>query len=146
MSRIYIQKEIRNRVFERAAFRCEYCFSLDLYSSSTFAIEHIIPLSKSGTNDLENFALSCHGCNKHKYNKMFGPDPETTLLVPLYNPRKDKWNSHFKWNEDYSVIIGLTSIGRATVETLLLNRFRLINQRLIFRRVGLHPPDFTSEQ
>jgi hypothetical protein len=143
MSRLYISKEIRDLVFERADFKCEYCFSLDQYSSSTFAIEHIIPISKKGTNEVTNLALSCHGCNKHKYNKMFGFDIETGLLAPLYNPRNDDWKSHFVWNKDYTLIIGLTSIGRATIDTLLLNRFRLINQRQVFIDAGLHPPKFT---
>lgn len=143
MSRLYIPKETKDFVFKRADFKCEYCFSLDQYSSSTFAVEHIIPVSKKGTNDLDNLALSCHGCNKHKYNKMFGFDHETGLLSPLYNPREDDWKTHFKWNNDYTLILGLTSTGRATVETLLLNRFRLVNQRQVFIEAGLHPPEFT---
>jgi len=143
MGRVYLSKEIRNLVFERAKFTCEYCFSLEQYSSSPFNVEHIIPLSKSGTNDIENLALACHGCNLYKYNKMFGFDEESGLLYPLYNPRQVEWKSHFKWNEDFTMILGITPIGRATVETLRLNRFRLLNQRFVFRLVDLHPPKFT---
>ena len=143
MSSAYIPKESRDLVFKRAEFKCEYCFSLDQYSSSPFDVEHIIPVSKSGSNKVGNLALACHGCNLRKYNKIFGLDHETSLLQRLYNPRKDNWKIHFKWNEDFTIIIGLTPIGRATVETLQLNRFRLLNQRLVFRDVGLHPPNFT---
>ncbi len=143
MGRIYIPKEIKNKVFERAAFRCEYCFSLNLYSSSPFNVEHIIPISKNGSSNIDNLALACHGCNLYKYNKIFGIDSVTTLLEPLYNPREDNWKDHFKWNKEFTLIIGLTPTGRATVNTLKLNRFRLINQRFIFKDIGLHPPEFT---
>ena len=143
MGKNYIPEEIRSIVTVRADFKCEYCFSLEQYSSSRFAIEHIVPLSKLGSNDISNLALACHGCNLHKYDKMFGLDEETGLLHPLYHPRIDEWKAHFKWNEDYTLLLGLTPTGRATIETLHLNRFRLINQRLVFKKVGLHPPNFT---
>ncbi|WNZ24154.1 mitochondrial large ribosomal subunit protein uL30m [Leptolyngbya sp. NK1-12] len=32
------------------------------------------------------------------------------------------WSEHFAWSEDTTLIIGLTPIGRATVQTLRLNR------------------------
>lgn len=143
MNKPYLSKKSRKLVFERADFKCEYCFSLEQYSSSPFDIEHIIPLSKGGNNDIKNLALACHGCNLHKYNKMFGIDSESSLLEPLYNPRKDSWKDNFEWNEGFTIILGLIPIGRATIETLQLNRFKLINQRMVFREVGLHPPAFT---
>lgn len=143
MSRIYIPKETQKLVVERAEYKCEYCFALDLLSSSKFNIEHIIPVSKEGTNDLENLALACHSCNQFKYNKLFGLNPETNLLAPIYHPRNDDWKTHFEWNSDYTMIIGLTPTGQATVATLRLNRFRLINQRVLYREVGLHPPKIT---
>jgi len=37
-------------------------------------------------------------------------------------------------------IIGLTSIGRATVTALVLNRERVINIRAADKTVGRHPP------
>ena len=98
------------------------------------------PITKSGNNEIENLTLACHGCNQHKYNKMFGLDETTNLLVPLYNPRNDDWHKHFKWNDDFTIIIGLSNTGRATVKTLKLNYFRLLNQRIVFRNAGLHPP------
>jgi hypothetical protein len=37
-------------------------------------------------------------------------------------------------------MIGLTAIGRATVETLHLNREELVNLRQILYAMGEHPP------
>lgn len=47
---------------------------------------------------------------------------------------------HFNWNENYTVIEGQTPIGRATIEALKMNRDFLINQRIVFRAYGIHPP------
>ena len=143
MSRIYLSKELKDLVFDRANFLCEYCLSPDDYSSSPFNIEHIIPISKSGTNEIENLALACQGCNLHKYNNIFGIDPESGVLAAFYNPRENNWKDHFIWNENHTIIIGQTPIGRATVNSLYLNRYRLINQRNAFIKLGIHPPKFT---
>lgn len=52
----------------------------------------------------------------------------------------NKWADHFVWNEDFSLIIGITPIGRATVETLQLNREGLVNLRKVLYPIGEHPP------
>jgi len=140
MNRSYISKEIRKMVAERANYFCEYCFSNDLYAATPFSIEHIIPFSKLGSDDIMNLAFACLACNKHKYNKTTGIHPITDEAISLYNPRKQNWTEHFKWNDDFTVIIGITSIGKTTVHTLNMNRYGLMNQRTIFREAGIHPP------
>lgn len=72
-------------------------------------------------------------------------DPETTSNVPLFNPRQDKWATHFRWNDRFTVIIGLTDVGRATVKALQLNRENLINQPIVYRAFGIHPPKHSLE-
>jgi len=99
-----------------------------------------LPLSKSGKNTLDNLALSCQGCNNHKYNKVDAVDSVSGNTVPLFNPRKQDWLEHFAWNEDFSLIIGITAAGRATVEALKLNRKNLVNLRKVLYEVGEHPP------
>jgi 5-methylcytosine-specific restriction endonuclease McrA len=56
-------KKIRNIVVKRAGDYCEYCFSNQVFSTSPFSIDHIIPTAKEGTNDLENLCFACQGCN-----------------------------------------------------------------------------------
>ncbi len=138
-------KTLRKQVTDRAKGCCEYCMSQAQYSSSPFSIEHIIPVSKGGTNNLINLALSCQGCNNFKYNKQKGIDPDTQSEVSLFHPRKEKWSNHFKWNENFTVVIGITPIGRATIVVLKLNRSFLINQRIIYRAYGVHPPNHSLE-
>ncbi len=106
----------------------------------SFCVEHIIPRSQGGRTTLDNLALACQGCNNHKYTKVKGNDSITGDLVPLYHPRQQRWRDHFAWNEDFTLIIGLTPTGRATVEALRLNREGLVNLRRILYTMGEHPP------
>ena len=53
---------------------------------------------------------------------MEGEDPVTGEVVSLYHPRQDDWNEHFTWSEGFTLLIGLTHIGRATIIELDLNR------------------------
>jgi hypothetical protein len=53
-----------------------------------------------------------------------GDDPQTGTSTPLFNPRRDKWHDHFGWNG--CEVNALTSVARATIITLDLNRPRLL--------------------
>lgn len=139
MPREYIAVAKQRIVIKRARGRCEYWQSRADHSTETFAVEHIIALSRGGSSALANLAFSCSGCNGHKYNKIAAPDPTDGQLVPLYNPRRQKWKEHFCWSEDYTQVIGLTPTGRATVATLQLNRLGLINMRQVLFLAGKHP-------
>jgi 5-methylcytosine-specific restriction endonuclease McrA len=130
----------RKEVFARAKGLCEYCFSPEKYSNSTFEIEHIHPLSKNGKTILSNLALACPSCNKFKSHKTEAIDSKTNKTVLLYNPRRDIWKKHFKWNADFTQIVGLTAKGRITVQILKLNRKNLLNLRKLLISVGEHPP------
>ncbi|HEX9929732.1 MAG TPA: HNH endonuclease signature motif containing protein [Pyrinomonadaceae bacterium] len=80
---------IRKTVEERAKKLCEYCQSPLEFSSDPFSVEHIFPISKGGTDDLENLALACQGCNGHKSTKIEAFDAVSQATAIFYNPRKD---------------------------------------------------------
>jgi hypothetical protein len=132
------QKELIN---ERARRCCEYCWSQLKFSPDPFSIEHIIPLSKGGTYDLDNLALSFQGCNNRKYNLTEAIDPIDGKLVPLYHPRQQLRSDHFVWSDDFTELIGISPTGRATVVRLQLNREGVVNLRWLLREKNLHPPD-----
>lgn len=135
-----ITAQQKHFVIQRARGCCEYCQSQLRFTNQAFSIEHIVLRSQGGQNTLDNLALSCQNCNNHKYTKTAGVDPVTGKATPLYNPRQESWGDHFAWNEDCTLIIGLTPTGRATVETLQLNKPGLVNLRRILYAVGEHPP------
>ncbi len=62
-------------------------------------------------------ALSCQGCNNHKYNKIQGYNLVSGETVPLYHPRQQIWNDNFAWNNDFTLVIGLNPTGRAILVT-----------------------------
>jgi hypothetical protein len=140
MPKTYISVHKKRRVISRAQGRCEYCQSPAEYATETFAVEHITPISRGGTDELENLALACSGCNGHKYNKVEAADPVTGAMIPLFHPRRQKWVEHFGWSGDFTRIIGLTPIGRATIEAFQMNRRGLINIRKALYLLGKHPP------
>ncbi|MCC6463592.1 MAG: HNH endonuclease [Saprospiraceae bacterium] len=133
--------ELRALVRDRARDCCEYCCAQAVFSHDPFSVEHITPLAKGGTNEAENLAWSCLGCNNFKFTATTGYDLLTGQIVPLFNPRMDHWADHFRWSVDFSTIIGLTPSGRATVLRLQLNRQGLVNLRMVLRKAGKHPPE-----
>jgi hypothetical protein len=135
-----ISPKIRETVEERAEGLCEYCRCTQDFSPQPFVLEHIIPKSKNGTDDLENLAFACSACNNSKYDKTKGRDPVTRQPVMLFHPRKHKWEKHFMWNKDCTELIGLTKIARATIDTLKLNRERIVRIRKALYLLGKHPP------
>ena len=140
MPRRYLSKEEKLAIIERAESLCEYCLTPVEYSAQPFVFEHIIPVSLNGKTTPNNLAFACGGCNGHKYNKIEAIDPVEKISVPLFHPRKQKWLEHFSWDEDYKQVIGLTSVGRVTINTLKLNRIGIVNIRELLCLVGKHPP------
>ena len=135
---------LQREVWARALGCCEYCRSQARFAMQSLSVEHVDPRSRQGESTLENLALACQGCNNHKYNKTYGPDPVTGELVPLFHPRQQRWRDHFAWSEDCTMVIGMTPTGRATIEALRLNREGLINLRRILFDAGEHPPAESS--
>jgi hypothetical protein len=140
MARKRVTQRQRSIVAQRAHGCCEYCRCPEFFSPVRFSIEHILPQSTEEEIDLENLALACQACNNHKYDKTQGFDPITGELVSLFHPRRETWKIHFAWSFDYTLIVGLTPTGRATIETLQLNRQNVVNVRAFLYEVGKHPP------
>ena len=130
----------RRQVSDRARACCEHCLTQQKFSSDPFTVEHITPRCADGTDDSENLAFACNGCNGRKYTAISAIDPLTGVEVPLYNPRSHVWAEHFVWSEDATLLLGLTPTGRATIERLGLNREGVVNLRSRLARTQEHPP------
>ncbi|MEQ9236907.1 HNH endonuclease [Coleofasciculus sp. E2-BRE-01] len=146
-----LNDNVRRQVRERANYLCEYCHSSEEASAANFAIDHIMPRSLGGADDLENLALACQRCNGYRYNFVTGIDPITQEEIQLFNPRIQVWADHFIWSADGLKIIGKTSVGRATCERLDLNDDyhndgSIVKARRLWVRGGWHPPDGDSQE
>lgn len=128
--------EIRRLVAERAENFCEYCRCSSGFSSSPYVVEHINPRAEGGTDEWDNLAWSCQGCNGHKLTATEAADPLTGAWVALFHPRQQTWVEHFEWSTDRLTLLGITPIARATIDRLQLNRFSVINLRNALKVFG----------
>ncbi len=55
---------VRRAVFLRDGRRCRYCPRRLTWA--TYQCDHIVPVSKGGTDDMENLAAACVRCNQTK--------------------------------------------------------------------------------
>jgi len=65
----WIRKEKRARVYERDRWICVYCtrghYPRDL------TLDHVVPRSKGGTNDVSNLVTACRSCNSSLQNATY---------------------------------------------------------------------------
>ena len=123
-----MDSKTRKFVRHRAGDECEYCGSRqDAEPGFTFPIDHIIPKQHGGGDDPSNLALACWYCNTYKGSNLSAIDPETGRVVPLFNPRTERWYDHFA--REGAMIVGLTPKGRATARLLGMNRQDRIDYR-----------------
>jgi hypothetical protein len=57
---------MRARIFQRDGYVCRYCSAENV----KFAIDHVVPLSRGGTNDEDNLVVACFACNSSKNDKL----------------------------------------------------------------------------
>ena len=133
-----ISASIRRKVETRANHRCEYCGLSAIGQAATFHIDHVVPLYANGPTLLENLALACVHCSLRKGARRSATHPQTGEIVPLFNPRTQQWNHHFRWKSEE--LLGITPTGIATVHALQLNSddHRIIHS--FERQLGRHPP------
>jgi hypothetical protein len=139
-SRSKLSEVVQTQVRQRAGYLCEYCHASEQWQYVRFTVDHVMPLTLGGADDLENLALACFHCNRKKTNRLMAIDPLSNEETSLFNPRQHQWHEHFIWSVDGLLVVGLTSTGRTTIAALALNRERVLNIRAADRDIGRHPP------
>jgi len=135
-----IKQATMRLVRQRAKHLCEYCHTAERWQHIAFTMDHIIPVTSGGISEESNLALACFYCNRRKSNKITGIDPENNKFVFLFHPRQHQWEQHFIWSSDGVRIIGISSIGRATVSLFNFNRERVLKIRAADIVINRHPP------
>jgi 5-methylcytosine-specific restriction endonuclease McrA len=111
MSRSFIPQTLRKRVARQARYRCGYCLTQEAVVGTPMEIEHLLPEALGGLTEELNLWLACALCAEH-----------------------------FRWSDQYAVVLGQTPTGRATVVGLHLNRPTLVRARRLWVQAGWHPP------
>ena len=124
-------------MIERAGKRCEYCLIHQQDSLYVHEIDYIIPFKHRGETNADNLCLACLECNRHKGSDFGSFDPETEQITPLFNPRQQIWDDHFRL--EGARIIPLSSVGRVTVFVLNLNDEIRVRARMALLQAGRYP-------
>ncbi len=107
------------------------------YPTVPFPVDHIIARQHGGSTSLDNLALSCLHDNTHKGPNIAGVDPQTRRITRLFNPRRDKWKRHFRWEGSH--LVGKTAVGRTTIVVLAMNHPDAVAVRQSLIEEGLSP-------
>ena len=137
---------IREQVRQRAAFLCEFCHTDEHWQLVPFTIDHLLALAEGGNDTLDNLALACFHCNRHKSNKQSVGDAMLGQEVLLFNPRVMNWAEHFIWSADGLRLLPHTDSGRVTIDALTLNRPRVLRIRQDDLLINRHPPSTDPRQ
>lgn len=111
---------MRDLVFMRDGGRCQYCRLAQHGHGATFHIDHVHPRSRGGPTSADNLVLQCPNCSLRKADKIAATDPDTAQSVPLFHPLQQAWDEHFRLQSE-GTCVGVTPIGRATVDALQMN-------------------------
>lgn len=58
--------KIRSRIFERDDYTCQYCGVRGV----KLECDHVVPVSRGGSNDDDNLKTACRDCNRSKRDKL----------------------------------------------------------------------------
>lgn len=70
----YVSPKTRFEVFRRDGFRCQYC-GRHGGKNTQLEIDHLVPISKGGTNLFENLITACKECNIGKSKSVVIENP-----------------------------------------------------------------------
>jgi hypothetical protein len=132
-----VAAKLRSEVIRRALGRCEYCRISQAGQEAVFHVDHIHPVACGGPTELSNLALACVSCSLRKGARLTAGDPKSGDQAPLFHPRAQRWQDHFRWSGFR--IIGKSATGRAMVQLLRMNREIAIAIRAEEARLGRHP-------
>ncbi len=79
-----ISKRLRFEVLKRDRFCCQYCSAKP--PKVPLEVDHILPVSKGGKNNIDNLITACFDCNRGKSNILLDSVPDS-LTAKMENKR-----------------------------------------------------------
>jgi len=79
-----ISKRLRFEVLKRDRFSCIYCSAKP--PNVVLEVDHILPVSKGGKNNIDNLVTACFDCNRGKSNILLDSIPDS-LTQKMENKR-----------------------------------------------------------
>lgn len=96
---IHVPRKFRRQVtntflFARDEYKCQYCgrTAFELKPRESLTRDHLIPLSRGGTNDWTNVVTACSPCNARKSNRL----PSEIGMHPMHVPTEPHF-VHLSW-------------------------------------------------
>jgi len=96
---VHVPRRFRRQVtntflFARDGYRCQFCGRPggELRHRECLTRDHLIPLSRGGTNEWTNVVTACSSCNTRKGNRL----PEECGMQPLHPPLEPHF-VHLTW-------------------------------------------------
>ena len=136
---VYVPVDLRRRIRDAFFGCCAYCQTDEGLTVAIFEIEHIIPLSSGGATEFANLCLACPACNRFKSTRTQGIT-DAGRESRLFHPQEENWLDHFDWSVSGTVIVPLTELAQATINTLRMNRQQVVDVRSLWVDAGRHPP------
>ena len=65
---MYVSNKKRGRIFNKTDGKCAYCGD-PLEPFGNWEIDHVLPKSRGGGNEITNLSAACHSCNRIKGTK-----------------------------------------------------------------------------
>ena len=121
---------------QRAMFRCENCLLHQDDAGFPHEVDHIISRQHGGETITDNLAYACMVCNRYKGSNIASVAPSGDL-APLFNPRLDRWNDHFRLNGAAIEPLGLVGEVKLWLKLAFpCARFPRLLPSTIYRRSG----------
>lgn len=128
---VHVPRRFRRHVtntflFARDQYRCQYCgrHMTEFKPREALTRDHLVPLSRGGTNDWTNVITACSPCNTRKGNRL----PEEIGMHPLTHPIEPHF-VHLSW-----AVRRLTAIQARYIRTFygdqVLHQLEALEQRM----------------
>jgi hypothetical protein len=121
-----VAPEVRAVVRVAYGYHCGYCGVSESWAGNELEVDHFRPLSRSGTDALDNLVYACTACNRFKSD--YWPDDDAPDSFRLLHPRQDHLEAHILEAAN-GRLVGLTPRGWFHIRWLHLNRPQLIEMR-----------------